>query len=60
MKRLYIAPQTDIETLHLEGSVLQDYLLLGHYSDYTDTVRTNESIFETEESGSSSNNLWDE
>ena len=65
MKRIYIAPQTDIETLHLKGSVLEDNTDPGYgrYSDTSDEVHSNMVIFEETEMEPemfSSPNLWDE
>ena len=65
MKRIYIAPQTDIETLHLKGSVLEDNTDPGYgrYSDTSDDVHSNTAIFEETEMEPemfSSPNLWDE
>jgi hypothetical protein len=65
MKRIYIAPQTDIETLHLKGSVLQDNTDPGYgrYSDTSDDVHANTVIFEESEMEPdiiASPNLWDE
>ena len=65
MKRIYIAPQTDIETLRLKGSVLEDENDPGYgrYSDTSDDPHANKVIFEESEMESdiiSSPNLWDE
>ena len=67
MKRTYFAPQTDIETLNLKGSVLEGEDSgdpgYGRYSDTSDDVHSNTVIFEEEDMGSviqSTSNLWDE
>ena len=65
MKKTYIAPQTDIETLHLKGSVLEDNTDPGYgrYSDTSDDVHSNVVEFDEAELQSeiiASPNLWDE
>ena len=62
MKRTYIAPQTDIETLRLHGSVLDDpgYAPYSDTSDeaHTNTMNIEEADLETEIIDSP--NLWDD
>ena len=63
MKRTYIAPQTDIETLRLKGSVMEDDPGYGDYSDTSDDVHSNTMNFEESEVEAeiiASPNLWDE
>ena len=66
MKRFYIAPQTEIETLHLKGSVLQDDNNdpgFGRYSDTTTVVGANSTTFEEESTPVevvTNRSLWDE
>ena len=65
MKRPYIAPETDIETLHLKGSVLEDNTDPGYgrYSDTSDDVHSNVVEFDESELQTeiiASPNLWDE
>ena len=65
MKRIYIAPQTDIETLHLKGSVLEDNTDPGYgrYSDTSDDVHANKIEFDDVELQNeiiASPDLWDE
>ena len=63
MKRTYIAPQTDIETLRLKGSVMEDDPGYGDYSDTSDDVHSNIADFDEAELQTeiiSSPNLWDE
>ena len=63
MKRTYIAPQTDIETLRLKGSVMEDDPGYGDYSDTSSEVHSNVVEFDEAELQSeiiASPNLWDE
>lgn len=65
MKSIYIAPQTDIETLQLKGSVLQDTgdPGFGKYSDTSSVVGANSTNFEEESTPVevvTSRSLWDE
>ncbi len=61
MKRTYIAPQTDIEMLHLNKSIMQDLEYI-QYSYFTEEASTNvvTTEFEEESSASAGGNLWDE
>ncbi len=62
MKKIYIAPETDIQSLCLHGSVLAD-TAVGEYSNTTDWAGTNSVTFDDEESEdglSASSSLWDE
>ena len=61
-KRTYLAPKTNIETLRLRGSVLDDPGY-ARYSDTSDEVHSNTVTFEEENFETSimnSPNLWDE
>ena len=65
MKSIYIAPQTDIETLHLKGSVLQAEgdPGFGEHSKTTTIVGANSTTFEEESAEVevvTSRSLWDE
>lgn len=63
MKKTYIAPLTDIETLRLKGSVLEGDPGYARYSDTSDEVHSNTVTFEEENLETtimSSPNLWDE
>ena len=61
MKRTYIAPQTDINKLNLQGSIMDfDF---GDQSNTGEVVSTNSTIFDDadiEMEIVSSPNLWDE
>ncbi len=62
MKRTYIAPQTDITTLGLKGSVLTDPVF-GDNSKETDEGGSNTIQFDDTDMETaiiSSPNLWDE
>ena len=64
MKKIYIAPQADIETLGLNGSFMEDddpgY---AKYSWDSDEMHANTTGFDEDDQGESfptTTNLWDE
>ncbi len=64
MKKTYIAPETDIETLCLLGSVMEGGDEYGQYSYDSDDIHANTMNFEEgeleREINYSSRSLWEE